>query len=72
MKRSEMLIKIARYYGIRHCMVESNYITPLEFCQEMLELIEDLGMVPPIQEENSFQMLDTGEMTYAVHEWEEE
>lgn len=47
MKRSEMVIKMARYYNIRQCMVEAKYITNMELWSEMLELIEDLGMYPP-------------------------
>jgi len=47
MKRSEALLKLQRYYGIRHCMVEANYITGANFMDEVLELVEELGMRPP-------------------------
>ena len=47
MKRSEAVLKMARFYSIRHCMVEANYITFQEFCSEMLELLEEIGIYPP-------------------------
>jgi len=47
MKRSEMLLKLQRYYGIKHCMVEAGYITPNEFMDSVLQLVEELGMRPP-------------------------
>ena len=48
MKRSEALLKLQRYYGIRHCMVESNYISKDEFMEEVLDLVEEvLEMRPP-------------------------
>ena len=64
MKRSEMVVKIARHYSIRHCMVEARYITYLEFCQEVLELVEELGMYPPDRFNN--------EGDCYVSEWEPE
>lgn len=43
-------------------------------CNEILICAEDiLGMHPPILKEKSFKIQDDGhQMTYAVHEWEEE
>jgi hypothetical protein len=72
MKRSEVLVKLQRYYGFKHVMVEENYITPNEFMDKVLELVEELGMVPPILEDQSWKMAGNGEMTYAVQEWETE
>lgn len=39
---------------------------------DILKTIESLGMVPPMIKEKSFTMLESGELTYAVHEWEPE
>lgn len=47
MTRDEMVVKMTRYYNFKNVMVEENYMTPLEFCSKMLELIEELGMLPP-------------------------
>lgn len=46
MKRSEVLLKLQRYYSIKHCMVESGHITKDEFMDHVLQLVEELGMVP--------------------------
>lgn len=50
MKRSEFLLKLQRYYGMRHCMVTERYISPNTFMDEVLELVEELGMLPPPSE----------------------
>ena len=47
MKRSEVLLKLQRYYSIKHVMVEQRYITPDEFMENILQLVEELGMLPP-------------------------
>jgi hypothetical protein len=47
MKRSEALLTLQRYYSIKHCMVEANYITKDQFMDEVLTLVEELGMRPP-------------------------
>jgi hypothetical protein len=47
MKRSEALLKLQRYYSIRHCMVEAKYITEDQFMDQVLQLVEELGMRPP-------------------------
>ena len=78
MKRSEMVIKIARYYSIRHCMVEGNYMTPLQFCEEMLELVEEIGMLPPIHPNMGYEATEvtpSGTLNYyrkTFNEWEPE
>lgn len=47
MKRSEMVVMMASFYNLKNVMVEGRYITPQEFCDQMLELVEELGMYPP-------------------------
>jgi hypothetical protein len=47
MKRSEAILKLTRAYHIRHVMVEGGHITPQEFMEEMLSVVEGLGMIPP-------------------------
>jgi len=47
MKRSEVLLKLKRFYGCQHVMVEQGYDTPDRFMENVLTLIEDLGMQPP-------------------------
>jgi len=49
-KRSEMLIKMQRVYGIRHVMVEGGYITVADFMDELLTYMEQAGMEPPYRE----------------------
>ena len=65
MKRSEAIAKIKESLG---------GFTPDDdkVANWILKDLEALGMVPPIIEEKSWQMLPSGEMVYAVHEWEEE
>lgn len=38
----------------------------------ILAYVELMGMLPPTNEEKSFQMLPNGEMIYQVNEWEAE
>ena len=47
MQKSKMLMWLQRHYGMRHCMVEAGYITPKQFCEEVLILMEGKGMLPP-------------------------
>lgn len=47
MKRSELLLKLQRYYTQKHVMVEQGYITYQEFMDQVLQLTEELGMLPP-------------------------
>jgi len=52
---------------------KENFHEKIEYLtQSYLYFFEKAGMVPPILEDKSFIMLDSGEMTYAVHEWEPE
>ena len=43
-----------------------------EQAESILEYMEELGMLPPTDQEKSFQILPSGEMTYQVNEWEKE
>jgi len=47
MKRSEMVLKLHRFYNIRHCMVEGKNLTVSEFCDEIIQIVEHNGMLPP-------------------------
>jgi len=69
MKRSEMIDfvhkKLDQAWGYDNDLSKSQ----LRF---ILELFECKGMLPPTNEEKSFQLLENGEMTYQVNEWESE
>lgn len=67
MKRSEMILKMERFYNIRHVMLESGYISLTEFMTEFLDHIEYNGMLPPYKNEER-QYPDT----LKQHSWEEE
>lgn len=47
MKRSEMLLKLQELYNEKHAMMEKHYITPYEFLDIALTLMEEEGMRPP-------------------------
>jgi hypothetical protein len=68
MKRSEMITLISKVI-----LNKTSYfhLTPEE-ADLILTEIEKLGMMPPIIKSKSFKMLPSGELTYAVHEWEPE
>lgn len=78
MKRSEVVLKMARYYSLKQCMVEQRYITVEEFCSQLLELAQDLGMEPPLHPTNGYEVREitpTGNINYSrrhSNEWEEE
>lgn len=74
MKRSEMLLKLQRYYGIKHVMVEEGYITPSEFMDNVLQLVEDLGMSPPFSDKMFQKSWNKNRcpVTTSGKEWEEE
>lgn len=69
MKRSEILLKLQRFYSIKHIMVEQNYITPNEFMDQVLQLVEELGMSPPQYNQNEGSG-EFGIPSYYVNEWE--
>jgi hypothetical protein len=62
MKRSEFLKKAQEKLG---------EYTKTEL-EQTLEVFQELGMLPPTIEEESFVMLESGEMVYNVNEWENE
>jgi hypothetical protein len=76
MRKSEMALKMARYYTTRYCMVEQGYITSQEFFSEMLNSMEGLGMLPPpfkkywIRTNSADQYVNSG--FSMVEEWEPE
>ena len=76
MKRSEVVIKMTRYYGIRHPMVEAGYITPLQFMESMLALVEEMGMIPPEvrgEYDSVPTVTPTGNHDYGwIRKWEKE
>lgn len=72
MKRSEALLKLQRHYGIRHCMVEARYITPEQFCEEALSVMESLGMLAPFSELLSSKSNQDCNMISDAFEWEPE
>lgn len=47
MKKSEMVLKMTRFYHIQHCMVESKYETPQQFMEKLLEMVLEAGLNPP-------------------------
>lgn len=47
MKRSEMVIKMQRFYAIRFVMVEGGYMTMEQFMGELLDYLGEKGMLPP-------------------------
>jgi hypothetical protein len=47
MKRSEVLLNLQRFYTQKHVMVEFKYTTKDEFMDQVLQLVEEMGMRPP-------------------------
>jgi hypothetical protein len=70
MKRSEMLLHMQRFYGIRHVMLESGYITLKDFMSELLEYMESKGMQPPEIETEHWNREDNN--YHKAREWENE
>lgn len=70
MKRSEMIDKIKELIEINlenlSVIPDASLVSAL-----ILEMQERSGMVPPINEKESFQILDNGKMTYEVRQWDE-
>jgi hypothetical protein len=66
MKKSDAIFKLKHeLYG------PTNSKEALAKTNEILNFVENvLKMVPPIIDEESFKILEHGEMTYAVHKWE--
>ena len=54
MKRSEVVLKLARWYTMKNCMVEQGYMSKLEFADGILEIVEAMGMLPPDRSSSYF------------------
>jgi len=72
MKKSEMVNKILPDIKYMMKQYNCNYPYPEDVAHHVLDIVTKHGMLPPIVEEKSFQILDNGEMTYSVNEWEED
>lgn len=70
MKRSELVNKISNF--LRGYQDDGFVDERNDAADALLATIESSGMVPPMIKEKSFTMLPSGELTYAVHEWEPE
>lgn len=68
MKRSEMLEQLTK----RIELARANHVYSDDLAEYVLLTAESFGMEPPILEDESFKMLPGGELTYAVHRWEQE
>lgn len=47
MKRSLMAVKMARYYQLKRHRLEEDSMSSVDFMSDILELVEELGMLPP-------------------------
>jgi hypothetical protein len=65
MKRSTMIKKALNHDLNTVCVNEAQV-------ERMLAVFEKLGMLPPEITEKSYKILSSGEMIYAVNEWEPE
>ena len=63
MKRSQALLNLQRFYTQKHVMVDFKYITKDEFMSQVLQLVEEMGMLPP-RSDNPW--------VYGDNEWEKE
>lgn len=76
MKRSEMLdhIKEDLLEKLKHRWLERKETDKwAEFtANQLLDMIEGFGMLPPELKEESFKMLPSGEIIYNVNKWESE
>ena len=68
MKRSEVVLKMARYYNMKSVMVEYGYIDAMEFCSLLLQLTEEMGMLPPRRNAD----LKSSYGYAQIYEWEKE
>ena len=73
MKRSEMLLVIENILFMGTSKLNTlSYESYSQLSEDLLSSLEDYGIKPPIIKEQSFTMLPSGEMVFAVHEWEKE
>ena len=77
MKKSEMIEKLLNYFynseiGVQElCGCCYRDVSGQE-CEEIIDFLQQEGMLPPEDKDKSFKMLDNGEMIYNVNEWENE
>lgn len=45
MTKNQMVLKMSRFHGIRYCMVEGGYISTQRYHEEMLEMMQQEGIV---------------------------
>lgn len=64
MKRSDAILEIYAYLK-QHSIYQISG-------EQILKLVEDLGMAPPKIEKESWKIKENGEMTYDVRRWETE
>lgn len=78
MKRSEMVKQMAEYWlgllpGESPEEIGAELFAEVEtHMGQLLKFMEHKGMKPPEDKEKSFQIQESGQMSYAVHEWAEE
>lgn len=56
--RKQILLKLLRHHGIRYCMVEGKYITKEDYFEEVIQVLENLGVIT-ITEEDKNALTDT-------------
>lgn len=77
MTRSDAVRLMMAYINLHCCKTEDAFsgdflMTPEE-AEGLMKFIETkLEMAPPMNKEKSFTMLESGELTYEVREWEPE
>lgn len=76
MKRSKIVVQMARYYNLKQTQLEEGSMTPMEFFSNVLSIAEDLGMIPP-SNPNEYDLVPTvtptGNFDYSYrHGWEVE
>lgn len=67
MKRSQMVVQMVRYYNLKQGMLENGAIPPMEFFSSILELVEQMGIMPPCGGTKSTYCSDCFD-----HVWEDE
>jgi len=76
MKRSEILLHIQEELreSLKHRFLEQGNVDNWTkyYSNELLDMLEGFGMLPPTIKEESFRILESGEMIYNVNRWESE
>ena len=60
MKRSEVIVKMCRYYHLKAYELEQGSMRELDFFTNILELAEDLGMLPPFVDKDKDEYYEDG------------